>query len=178
MDKLSRNLGFYVSQLIHIPRAHTLKHTCNNIIMLSLPLSYLPLSLSLPPSPPTPLPPHTRTHTGCDQTQCFSDTWALNLDTNEWLLLVNTSSVTFPYPQARFTTAGGIYPGQNTLWLSMGETSSGRKLSDTWIFRVSFAMDGTNIIFNGKKISSIFVGAGGISCSNFCAYSIIIGHSY
>ena len=71
--------------------------------------------------------------------------------TNEWLLVNTSTSVTFPYPEARFTTAGGVFPGQNLLWLSMGETSNGRKLSDTWILRVNFVREGSNIAFNGKK---------------------------
>ena len=95
---------------------------------------------------------HTHTHTGCDQSECLSDTWAFNFDTNQWLMIVNTSALTSPYPQARFTTAGGVYPGQNELWLSMGETNGGRKLSDTWILRLNIVMDGTNVDYNGMKV--------------------------
>ena len=60
-------------------------------------------------------------------------------------MIVNTTSLSTPYPEARFSTAGGIYPGRNELWLSMGETNSGRKLSDTWILRVNVAMDGSSV---------------------------------
>ena len=132
---------------------HTHKYIHMRLLTLSLSLSLSPslppsLPLSSSPSPPSPI---LHTHTGCDQRQCFSDTWALNLDTGEWILLINTSAVTFPYPEARFTTAGGIYPGQNELWLSMGETSNGRRLSDTWILRLNLTMDGSNVIYEGKR---------------------------
>ena len=60
------------------------------------------------------------------------------------MLLVNASQTTLPVPQARFTVAGGIYPGTNELWLSMGETVAGRKLSDTWVMEINI---------NGSQIS-------------------------
>lgn len=52
-----------------------------------------------------------------------------------WSLLVNASSQ--PVPRARTTSAGGTYPGQTELWLSMGENKFGRKFSDTWVLNVN-----------------------------------------
>ncbi len=62
----------------------------------------------------------------------------MNLDTRtEWILVINGSTSDLPVPRGRFTGAGGIYPGTSHLWLSMGETTSGRKLSDTWVLDVN-----------------------------------------
>lgn len=88
----------------------------------------------------SPFPPHV----GCDFNTCFSDTWALNLVENspEWQLLLDpenrTENETEPFPEGRFTTAGGVYPGESELWLSMGNSNSGRRLSDTWVFELNF----------------------------------------
>jgi len=73
---------------------------------------------------------------GCDNATCFDDTWAFDSDTNSWILLVNSSAQIAP--RARTTTAGGVFPGQSELWLSMGENKAQfkRKFSDTWILRV------------------------------------------
>jgi len=74
---------------------------------------------------------------GCNLTTCFADTWALDLDTrSQWVELINAPQAVLPLPKARFTVAGGIYPGTQQLWLSMGEDVTGRKLSDTWILEV------------------------------------------
>ena len=81
---------------------------------------------------------HTHTHTlGCNLDTCFADTWAFNIATQEWTQLINSNNHSGPIPSARRYTAGGVYPGQNELWLSMGESPSGRKLSDTWVLRVN-----------------------------------------
>ncbi len=74
---------------------------------------------------------------GCNNEECFSDTWALDSATDTWSLLVNSTTQTAP--RARFTSAGGVYPGGSDLWLSMGQNiaSLSRKFSDTWVLRVN-----------------------------------------
>lgn len=76
---------------------------------------------------------------GCDFDTCFSDTWAMDLSAAlpQWFLLVNSTISPLPIPEARFTAAGGVYPGSDQLWLSMGESISGRKLSDTWVLQIN-----------------------------------------
>ena len=85
------------------------------------------------------VPITTHSPTGCDFNTCFSDTWALDLTAvnPEWFQLLDTSNTSDPYPDARFTVAGGVYPGSSQLWLSMGEGLAGRKLSDTWILQIN-----------------------------------------
>ena len=73
-----------------------------------------------------------------------------------WMILINSSSLANQLPEARFTTAGGVYPGRNELWMSMGETTTGKKLSDTWVLRFSVAMQGPNVIFNGMSTICVF----------------------
>lgn len=74
--------------------------------------------------------------TGCDFEECFSDAWYLDTSavTPQWKLLINSTE---GVPEARFTVAGGVYPGSDQLWLSMGETAFRRKLSDTWILQIN-----------------------------------------
>jgi len=73
---------------------------------------------------------------GCGESECFSDTWAYSFLGNQWER-VNISSGETP-PQARLNAAGGVYPGSNLLWLSMGRSGQeGRQLSDTWVLNVS-----------------------------------------
>lgn len=82
---------------------------------------------------------------GCDRDICFSDAWAMDLsaDTPEWSILIDPSSNSSgPIPEARFTVAGGVYPGSDQLWLCMGETKAGLKLSDTWILQISNTDEG------------------------------------
>lgn len=62
--------------------------------------------------------------------------------TPQWFNLIqpaagSNTSDDVPIPEARLTAAGGVYPGSNQLWLSMGEGQSGRKLSDTWVLQVN-----------------------------------------
>ena len=73
--------------------------------------------------------------TGCGDETCYADTWAFDTNNAIWSLLVNASSQSVP--RGRTTSAGGIYPGQNELWLSMGENTFGRKFSDTWVLNVN-----------------------------------------
>ena len=73
---------------------------------------------------------------GCGESECFSDTWAYSFVENQWQR-VNISSGETP-PQARLNAAGGVYPGSNLLWLSMGRSGQeGRQLSDTWVLNIS-----------------------------------------
>lgn len=58
----------------------------------------------------------------------------LSVASPDWTLLVHTVG---PIPDARFTVAGGIYQGTSHLWMSMGETVLGRKLSDTWVLELN-----------------------------------------
>ncbi len=55
----------------------------------------------------------------------------------EWTQLIDSTNTSLPFPEARFTVAGGVYPGSDQLWISMGDNISGRKLSDTWILQVN-----------------------------------------
>ena len=54
----------------------------------------------------------------------------------DWVLL---SKISGPTPEARSTEAGGIFPGSNQLWISMGESVVGRKFSDTWVLELETA---------------------------------------
>lgn len=45
-------------------------------------------------------------------------------------------------PEARYTVAGGVYPGSEQLWLSMGVNQVGKKLSDTWVLEINATEDG------------------------------------
>ena len=65
---------------------------------------------------------------------------------SDWMILINSSNYSEPIPTARFTRAGGVYPGEEQLWISMGESESGRKLSDTWILEVNLT-DGISGLF-------------------------------
>lgn len=40
-------------------------------------------------------------------------------------------------PSARSLAAGGVYPGSDKLWVSMGSDAGGKKLSDTWVFNAN-----------------------------------------
>ena len=66
----------------------------------------------------------------------------LSLDTPDWFLLVNSTGYPDPLPRARLTVAGGVFPGADQFWLSMGEEASGRKLSDTWVLEINRTDDG------------------------------------
>ncbi len=54
------------------------------------------------------------------------------------LVSVASNSSSDPIPEARYSRAGGVYPGQDQFWLSMGQTDYGKKLSDTWILQLNF----------------------------------------
>jgi len=82
--------------------------------------------------------------TGCDLEVCFDDTWAIDVTSDDpvWMELTDLSSGgSGGLPEARFTVAGGVYPGSDWLWLSMGETISGRRLSDTWTLQLNLTDD-------------------------------------
>lgn len=74
---------------------------------------------------------------------CFNDAWAIDLSqaSPQWFQLIDPSNYSGPIPEARFSTAGGVFPGEDQLWLSMGEGVSGRKLSDTWVLQISSVED-------------------------------------
>ena len=98
-----------------------------------------------------PFPANCSFTAGCDNETCFSDTWALDTSTDTWSLLVNSSAQLTP--RGRATTAGGVYPGESDLWLSMGENKASfrRKFSDTWVLHVNTS--GAQLFGEGSNTS-------------------------
>ena len=69
---------------------------------------------------------------GESESDVYSDTWALDMETLEWLAINTTHNA--EVPEGRFDAAGGVYG--NKLWLSMGRNKDKRILSDTWVLSV------------------------------------------
>ena len=78
---------------------------------------------------------------GRDASAVLSDMWWFDLANELWHPATDFVNVTGPVPSARFMAAGGVYPGSDVLWLSMGQDASGRKLSDSWTFNASSGED-------------------------------------
>lgn len=74
---------------------------------------------------------------GESESDVYSDTWALDMETLEWLAINTTHNAAIP--EGRFDAAGGMYG--NKLWLSMGRNKDKRILSDTWVLSVNFSTD-------------------------------------
>ena len=68
---------------------------------------------------------------GRNDTAYSSTTWAYSFADDRWEVL-NTSALK---PRARYGGAGGVYGDQ--LFLSMGWSAGGRRLSDTWVLNTT-----------------------------------------
>ncbi len=105
---------------------------------------------TLPHTLPCPslLPP------GRGDSEYLDSTWYFNFATEEWSEL----NVTGDTPRARSEAAGGVYPGSGLLWLSMGQGSGGRKLSDTWVLNITSGQPSTCSV-----VEHYVLGRGGIA---------------
>ena len=63
----------------------------------------------------------------------YDDTWYFDFTTEQWNQLENVTNA----PRARYSAAGGVYPGSGVLWMSMGWGEGKRRLSDTWILNIT-----------------------------------------
>lgn len=65
----------------------------------------------------------------------LDSTWYFDFAMETWSeMSINTTEDT---PRVRLEAAGGVYPGSDLLWLSMGQGDGDRKLSDTWVLNIS-----------------------------------------